>query len=209
MKTERRVQILLQARLMPYLLGLLLLVHIFAPNRIWAILLIGLGGAYLVGWIWVRELAKNIGLTREMRYGWVQVGDALEERFTLVNSGVIPALSTEIQDQSTLPNYAAKQVRSVGPYGTTRWVIKTVCSQRGLYELGPTRVCMGDPLGLFSLEISLQAKASLLVTPPAATELTGPDGECGWGARLPSAGCSPLYPLADQCPKRRIVCQGF
>ena len=166
MNIDRSVRIRLNARMMPYLIGLLLVVQLIAPNRLWVILLVGLGGAFLIAWIWARKLAQGINLQREMRYGWVQVGDALEERFTLTNSGIFPAISAEVQDQSTLPDYAANQVRGVGSYATTRWVIKTVCSQRGLYEIGPSRLCMGDPLGIFTVEIGWEARTSLLVTPP-------------------------------------------
>lgn len=38
----------LNSRLLPLLVGLLLVLHIVEPNRVWRILLIGLGGAWLL-----------------------------------------------------------------------------------------------------------------------------------------------------------------
>ncbi len=151
---------------MPYLIGLLILVQVLAPYRVWVILFVGMTGALLIGYLWVRVLAGGIQLHREMRFGWVQVGDVLEERFTLFNNSILPAFYVEVRDQSSLPDYTANQVRSVGPYGNTRWYVKTACSQRGLYEIGPSRVVMGDSLGVFNLEINYSATSSVLVTPP-------------------------------------------
>jgi hypothetical protein len=52
-------------------------------------------------WQWARSIAKNTRITREMRFGWAQVGDRLEERFRIHNRGIFPLLNAEIEDHSS------------------------------------------------------------------------------------------------------------
>ena len=44
------VRLQLKARYLPLLVGLLLLLQLLVPYKGWVILLVGLGGAWLVGW---------------------------------------------------------------------------------------------------------------------------------------------------------------
>lgn len=148
------------------LIPLLLILSIFFPYRGWTILLIGLGGAYLVSYLWLRHIKDHLSLQREMRYGWAQVGDMLEERFTLRNTGSIPALWVEVHDFSTIPDYKASRATGVGSKSENSWMIHQVCSRRGLYTLGPTELLTGDPFSLLSLTIRLDTSATILVTPP-------------------------------------------
>jgi hypothetical protein len=86
----------LKARLLPFVVILLIIMQLIDPSRIWTSLLVGFGGAWLLAYFWARSLSKNIRMTREMRFGWAQVGDQLEERFTLVNSSSLPATWVEV-----------------------------------------------------------------------------------------------------------------
>ncbi len=156
----------LASRLLPVLLLLLVVAQLINPYRGWVILLVGLGGAWLVGYIWARALAMNLRIAREVRFGWAQVGDRLEERFTLVNRSVFPALWVEVLDGSTLPDYSASQVRVVDGNAVTRWHTEGVCTRRGLFQLGPTRLRAGDPFGLCTVEVENLASTQILVTPP-------------------------------------------
>ena len=102
-KTPPRLK--LNMRLLPILVGLLLVLQLTVPYRGWLILLVGLGSLWLISFLWARSLSRNLQLTREVRFGWVQVGDTLEERFMLTNLGWAPAVWAEIEDHSTLPDY--------------------------------------------------------------------------------------------------------
>ena len=173
----------------PYWLGLfplLLLLQLAFPNRVWVVLLVGLGGAWVVAFIWARELTRNLHLVREMRFGWAQVGDRLEERFTLVNFGWVPALWVEVADHSTLPGYQINQVRAVGSQTKNSWKTTGECTRRGLFTLGPTSLRTGDPLGLFNVEIQIPGSTALMVMPPVVP-LPGidiaPGGRAGDGKR--------------------------
>ena len=81
----------LNTRLLPLLVIVLFIAQVIDPSRVWTVLLVGLGGLWLVSFVWAWSQVRNLTLLREMRYGWVQVGDALEERFTLKNKGWLPA----------------------------------------------------------------------------------------------------------------------
>jgi uncharacterized protein (DUF58 family) len=156
----------LNTPLLPILVGLVLVMQLIDPYRGWTILLVGLGGTWLLSYLWARSLARGLRLTREMRYGWAQVGDKLQERFTLINKGWAPGLWIEIVDHSTLPGYRASSVRAVGGNGSTRWYTEGTCTLRGLYTLGPTRLETGDPFGLYTVWLSSPSWVDLMVMPP-------------------------------------------
>lgn len=168
------------------LIPLLLILQLIFPNPVWMALLVGMGGVWLVAFLWVRALYRSLHLEREMRYGWAQVGDRLEERFTLTNLSWVPALWVEISDQSTLPDYYVSQITAIGSNARNSWKTSQVCNQRGLFMLGPTRLRTGDPLGLFSATIDVPGSAVLMVMPPVvplpSIEIA-PAGRAGDGRR--------------------------
>jgi uncharacterized protein (DUF58 family) len=156
----------LNTRLLPVLVGLLLVLQLVVPYRGWLILLVGLGGGWLISYLWVRSLARGLRLIREMRFGWAQVGDRLEERFTLINEGWVPGLWVEVIDHSTMPDYRVSRVTGVGGGSQNRWHTQGVCSRRGLFTLGPTSLRAGDPFGLYTVSLHYSDSATLMVTPP-------------------------------------------
>ena len=119
-------------------------------------------------------------MDRQMRYGWAQVGDQLEERFTVVNDSSLPGLWLEMEDHSNLPGYTAGRVTSIGANQSMEWKTEGACTRRGLFNLGPTTLRSGDPLGLCSLELVHPNATVLLVVPPV---LPLPDIEIAAGGR--------------------------
>jgi uncharacterized protein (DUF58 family) len=167
MSTPRRpVRIFLQAPFLPVVTAAFLLLQVFAPQPVWAVLLISLGGIWLAGWWWARSLAAGLDLVREVRFGWAHVGDLLEERFTLVNKGWAPAVWVEILDRSTLPSYDPSRIAGVERRSETRWQTKGVCVRRGLYMLGPTTLVSQDPFGIYRVEKDYPSSATMAVMPP-------------------------------------------
>jgi uncharacterized protein (DUF58 family) len=148
------------------LLAALFLMQLVIPNRVWTFLLIGLGGMWAVSYVWARQMAGKLTVTREQRYGWVHVGDLLEERFSIQNGALLPALWVEIDDQSDLPGYSARSVRSAGSQETIEWRTEGTCRQRGLFTLGPWQVRTSDPLGFFQVIHSHPETRTLIVYPP-------------------------------------------
>jgi uncharacterized protein (DUF58 family) len=196
-KTEPQIQ--LNTRLLPLLVLLLLVMQLINPYRGWVILLAGLGGAWLIGYLWARSLARGLKLTREMRFGWAQVGDKLQERFTVENQGWAPAVWVEIIDHSTLPDYRAGRVTGVGAQSENRWHSEGYCTRRGLFTLGPTGLRTSDPLGLYTVQLYYPACADLMVTPPI---LPLPSIEVAPGGRAEEGRRRPL------APERTVISAG-
>ena len=184
MKRVPEPQLQLKSWLMPALVSLLLILQLVAPYRGWQVLLVGLGGTWLVSHLWARSLARGLCLTREMRFDWVHVGDRLLERFTLANDSWLPALWIEIVDHSTMPEYQTGQATGVGGRGSTRWHKEAICTHRGLFTLGPTSLRTGDPFGLYTVTLQYPESLPLLVLPPIVplpTIEVAPGGRTGEG----------------------------
>ena len=120
----------LNTRLLPVLVIASLIMQLVDPSRVWTVWLVGLGGLWLISFLWAWGLNRNLTILREMRYGWMQVGDALEERFTLKNKGWLPATWVEIEDHSSLPGYDASLATGVEGFGTNQWRKKGTCNRR-------------------------------------------------------------------------------
>jgi uncharacterized protein (DUF58 family) len=148
------------------LLPILFIVQLVIPNRAWSFLLLGLGGTMAFSYLWARQIAAHLTLTREQYYGWVHVGDLLEERFSIRNNTFLPAIWVEIDDQSDLPGYSARSVRSADGHQTVQWRTEGVCRQRGLFTLGPWQAHISDPLGLFHVTFNFPESRTILVYPP-------------------------------------------
>jgi len=146
--------------------GILVLLQLFFPNRAWMTLLIMVGGTWLVTFLWTLSLSRGLSISREVRYGWAQVGDVLQERYTLTNNSILPATWVEVYDHSTIPEYQSGRVTRINGGNVLNWKTEGVCTQRGLYMLGPTSVRSGDPLGLCSVEIQQPNSSILLILPP-------------------------------------------
>jgi uncharacterized protein (DUF58 family) len=159
-------RIRINSPLLLVLFTLLLIIQILQPSRIWTFLFVGLGLTLLVNYIWARSLARYLRLTREMRFGLAQVGDRLEERFTLENAGWLAGLWVEIDDDSTMPDYLVSSVTGIGGMASYQWRIQGLCTRRGVYRLGPTHLRTGDPLGIFTVIQEYSASTDLVVTPP-------------------------------------------
>ncbi len=166
MERKCTVQMQLKARYLPYLVALFLLLQLAIPYKGWMILLVGMGGAWLLSFLWARSLARGLELTREMRYGWAQVGDKLQERFTLANNGRAPSTWVAILDRSNLPGYNISTVMGIGERAIIHWFEESVCSRRGLYTLGPTRLETGDPFGFYTVTLDFATSVAMMVMPP-------------------------------------------
>lgn len=184
MKHTHHAHVQLNTRLLPVTLIALIVLQMIFPYRGWVILFVVLGGAWLISFWWARSLARGLALIREMRFGWAQVGDRLEERFTLINKSWVPAIWIEVLDHSTLPGYQASQVTAIGMDSENRWIVRGDCTQRGAYVLGPTTLRAGDPFGLFTVTITSPATKSMIVLPPVVSlpEIqVAPGGRVGEG----------------------------
>lgn len=156
----------LNAKFLPVVGGLALIMQIVDPSRAWVILAIGIGGTWLICRWWARGLARSLQFKREMRYGWAQVGDRLEERFTLSNPFILPATWVAVHDQSTLPDHHTSVATGVDGQSVSQWKILNRCTRRGVFTLGGTTLETGDPFGIYTLTLEDPTCSTLAVMPP-------------------------------------------
>jgi uncharacterized protein (DUF58 family) len=156
----------LNSILLPVLAVGMVVMRLLDPSKIWQALIVVFGGLWLIAGLWAWSLKRNLRLTREVRFAWAQVGDALEEQFTLINDGLVPATWVEILDHSNLPGYSAARAVGVDAQTSNVWHTNGVCMRRGVYELGGTTLRCGDPFGIYSVEIFVPDKSTLVVMPP-------------------------------------------
>jgi uncharacterized protein (DUF58 family) len=180
----------LRSVLLPLLTIATLVLQLFDPSKVWQAMIVAFGGAWLVGWLWARSLRDHLHLTREVRFTWAQVGDKLEEQFTLTNNGLVPATWVEVVDHSTLPGYSAARAIGIGNQESNTWHTTGVCTQRGVYTLGGTTLRSSDPLGIFNVEVHQTESTTLMVMPPVIllpqVEIT-PGGWLGDGRPRPNS----------------------
>src|SRR2546430_13714025 len=120
---------------------------------------------FVLSWLWARYSLRKLIFHRNTTTGRVQVGETFEERLMLDNTSVMPKLWVQIADASTLPNHRAGYVASMGGRKRAMWKARTVCRQRGRFQLGPVTATSGDPFGLFRRRIFLSSSHELLVLP--------------------------------------------
>jgi uncharacterized protein (DUF58 family) len=107
-----------------------------------------------------------VDLTRTTRSRRASVGGLAEETFTLENRGWLPKLWIEVDDDSDLPGHrASRVVSSLGPGERRTWAVRTACTRRGAFTLGPVTLAGGDPLGMFRREVHLERTAGIVVYP--------------------------------------------
>jgi uncharacterized protein (DUF58 family) len=162
-----------------------LLIAFVAPYRLLFFLAYGFLLLTLACYGWIRHLAPRIAVERRLRNEWAQVGDMLEEQWSLSNAARLPLLWLEIEDASTLPGYTGKRVVSAGAHATNEWVTHAICERRGVYTLGPLSLRFSDPLGLFRYEWRDESVRQIVIYPPLVQlpPLHIPQGQRGGLAR--------------------------
>ena len=119
----------------------------------------------LLSYIWAWSNLQGIQISREVGTHRAQVGEEARERLTVTNRWPLPKLWVEVQDHSDMPHHGAGFVAYLPGAGRRRWMVRTPCTMRGKWTLGPITLHSGDPFGIFKLERSVGATGELLVYP--------------------------------------------
>jgi uncharacterized protein (DUF58 family) len=122
---------------------------------------------FVLSWLWTRHSLRNMVFRRTSTVTRIQVGEVFDERLMLDNMSMLPKLWVQIVDGSTLPGHRAGYVASMGGHKRAAWRVRTVCKQRGRFQLGPVTATSGDPFGMFRCQVKLTAPRDLLVLPRA------------------------------------------
>ncbi len=142
-----------------------------------------LGGILIFSFLWAWINLHWVRVTRITPSAHSQVGQIVEERFLVENTGFLPKLWLELLDHSELPGHRASFVVSGVGRGESRTrTVRTMSLRRGRFRLGPVTVRTGDPFGLFIFERQLPLEKYLVIYPrtvplpyfqPLLGELTG------------------------------------
>ncbi|GLV56934.1 hypothetical protein KDH_37730 [Dictyobacter sp. S3.2.2.5] len=147
---------------------LILVLAFFAISSAWKVLYVltyVLLVLFVLSWVWTRFSLLKMVFRRTSVAGRVQVGEYFDERLTLDNMSSFPKLWVQIADGSTLPGHWAGYVASMGGRKRATWRARSVCQQRGRFQLGPVLAMSGDPFGLFRRRIVLAPAQEILVLP--------------------------------------------
>lgn len=198
------IRIGLRVRWPAVLIPIALVNQILAPHAVWVAILITITSMYVLAYLWVRNLAPSVWLTRTRTGTILVAGDALREEFELRNHSRLPVIWAEFVDDSDVPGYTASRVVACGAIGSFRWHSEVVCKQRGVYRLGPHRLRLADPLGIFACELSFAHSDVVLIYPRVAQlpSLQLPHGNTG-GAdrrRRPLRGNLPAASVSEYRP---------
>jgi uncharacterized protein (DUF58 family) len=149
-------------------LVLLLLALSTGWNAVW-VLVYSLGLLVVGSALWAHWNVFGLELRRRHRVTRVQVGDTFVEQAVLeATSGVSqwwPRLWLELHDASDFPGHHLDGVMSLGIVGHKVWELRSVCTRRGRFSLGPVWVTSGDPFGIFRVSRKLTEETSVVVYP--------------------------------------------
>ncbi len=156
-------------------------------SLIW-VLVYALGLVLVGSFAWAHASVSGLEVRRRHRPSRLQVGDLLTEQAILeALPGPAywwPRLWLEVRDGSDLPGHRLDRVVSLGPAGRRVWELRSRCTQRGRFTLGPVWVASGDPFGLFQTARRLAGESTVVVYPRTVElpRFSGVPGELPGGA---------------------------
>lgn len=165
---ERQVTIEVQQWLPLWIFLILLTWYLALPSPVAMMSMMGVGGILLADFLWTRLMARHVSGERKLRFTAMQVGDELEEAIGLVNDSLLPVLWAEFMDRSNMPGYTVSSARAVEAENSARWRAHTICTQRGVFRLGPWELRIGGPFGIFQVRQVYFQPQEILVYPPLA-----------------------------------------
>jgi uncharacterized protein (DUF58 family) len=119
--------------------------------------------------LWAHWNVAGLELRRRHRVTRVQVGDSFVEQVVLEAlpgwSQWWPRLWLEVHDASDFPEHHLDGVLSLGPVAHKAWELRSICTRRGRFSLGPVWVTSGDPFGIFRVSRKLIGGTSVVVYP--------------------------------------------
>jgi len=139
-------------------------------NAVW-VLVYSLGLLVAGSALWANWNVSGLELRRRHRATRVQVGDVFVEQAVLeATTGPgqwWPRLWLELHDASDFPGHHLDSVMSLGPLAHKVWELRSTCTRRGRFSLGPVWVTSGDPFGIFRASRKLTEGTSVVVYPRA------------------------------------------
>lgn len=124
----------------------------------------------VLAYVWAWLNLQGLHVEREVGTRRAQVGEEARERLIITNRWALPKLWVEVRDHSDMPHHGAGFVAYLPGSSRRRWTVKTPCTLRGKWTLGPITLHSGDPFGVFRLEKAIPGTSEIIVY-PATTPL--------------------------------------
>ncbi|HEX6288509.1 MAG TPA: DUF58 domain-containing protein [Herpetosiphonaceae bacterium] len=140
----------------------------------------------LLAYLWAWSNLQGVEVTRDIGTRRAQVGEEARERLILDNHWPLPKLWVEVQDHSDMPMHQGGFVAYLPSSARRRWTLRTPCTMRGKWTLGPVTLHSGDPFGIFRLERAIPSTSDIIVYPATMPlpEFRLPSAELPGGADL-------------------------
>ncbi len=120
----------------------------------------------VVSAIWAWSSIQGLRLKRYTRSKRAQVGRVMQEYLAIENASWLPKLLVVVHDQSSLPgHHPGHVIHSLGTRQVFDWRVRTLCEQRGHFQLGPLTTSGRDPLGLFERRRAFPQTSTIVVYP--------------------------------------------
>ncbi|MFC1909735.1 DUF58 domain-containing protein [Chloroflexota bacterium] len=119
----------------------------------------------LLSYMWVFFNSRGLALERKPLSERYQVGDYVEQEFSVYNESGFPKLLLRTQEYTDIPGYLNNRVFNAPANNHYRWKARAFCGKRGLFRLGSVRITATDPLGLFSKINSMGIEHKITVCP--------------------------------------------
>jgi uncharacterized protein (DUF58 family) len=120
----------------------------------------------VLGFLWIRWVARSLSVHRSARLNRANVGDIFEEHFEVMNNSRLIAPWVEVSNESTIPDVSGSRLLTLlGGRQKRSYIARTWLTRRGGFSLGPTTLTVGDPFGLFHITKHSAALQSLIVLP--------------------------------------------
>ena len=145
-------------------LALLLLFTYLVGVRPAYALAYALGLLFVITWAWPRVVVRGVSISRHLDPGTPTVGEPFEETFKVKKTGWVPAPWLEVRDLGQNPDYQPGRVLSASG-DPISWRARGVYRRRGWMTFGPTAVRVQEPFGLFTQEVRLRDRTTVLVYP--------------------------------------------
>jgi uncharacterized protein (DUF58 family) len=116
-------------------------------------------------WIVSRQTLEGLTVKRQIGQAYAHLGDTIELRYELFNAHRFGKLWLEIFEESNWPEHLPGRVLSIAGQKDRKWKVLVRALRRGRFQLGPIVLRSGDPFGLFSTEVRVDAPALILVYP--------------------------------------------
>lgn len=150
----------------PFLFLLLFVALLFRVEFFFTILYF-LAAVYLLAQLWMRQGTKQLRGGRQFT-DRAFTDDRVTVRLMIHNDGWLPLLWVEIDETLPLGLRAAafeRQVIALSSHDRWETTYTLTCYRRGRYQIGPTTIRTGDPLGIARQELRWREPNDLVVYP--------------------------------------------